>query len=67
MSEENFRENAEEHWRWLETWLHLIYVDCLIHGHKHGVEDTLLKIRELADLGLITVDDWETIKREFNK
>lgn len=29
---------AEEHWKFLERWLHIIYVDSFIHGYKHGVE-----------------------------
>ncbi len=27
---------AEEHWVWVETWLHLMYVDAFVHGYKHG-------------------------------
>jgi len=27
---------AEEHWKWLETLLHKIYVDAFVHGEKHG-------------------------------
>lgn len=30
------RELAEEHWKFLEKWLHTIYVDAFIHGYKHG-------------------------------
>ena len=30
---------AEEHWKWLETWIHLIYVDAFVHGYGHGYED----------------------------
>ena len=36
--EAEFKDNAEAHWKWLETWLHLVYVDAMLHGYKHGVE-----------------------------
>ena len=26
---------AEEHWLFLEKWLHMIFVDAFIHGAKH--------------------------------
>ncbi len=29
---------AEEHWAWLESLLHKIYVDAMVHGIKHGKE-----------------------------
>lgn len=29
---------AEEHWEFLEKWLHLVFVDGFIHGYKHGEE-----------------------------
>lgn len=32
-------ELAEQHWEWLESILHKIYVDAMIHGIKHGVRD----------------------------
>lgn len=32
------KEIAETHWKWIETWLHIIYVDAFIHGYKHGQE-----------------------------
>lgn len=34
------RKKAEEHWVWLETVLHKIFVDAFIHGYKHGKENT---------------------------
>ena len=40
LSQEKARELAEEHWKWVETWLHIVYVDAFVHGYKHGVEDT---------------------------
>jgi len=40
MSErEETRRLAEEHWKFLEKWLHIIFVDDFIHGYKHGVEN----------------------------
>lgn len=33
------RELAEARWAWLETLLHKVYVDAMIHGYKHGLED----------------------------
>jgi len=27
---------AEEHWEWLESLLHKIFVDAMVHGIKHG-------------------------------
>ena len=39
MTTEEAKELAEKHWEWLETLLHKIYVDALIHGIKHGQED----------------------------
>lgn len=38
MTEEESRKLAEEHWKWLESLLHKIYVDAMIHGIKHGQE-----------------------------
>jgi len=40
LSQEKARELAEQHWKWVETWLHIVYVDAFVHGYKHGVEDT---------------------------
>lgn len=37
------KELAEEHWEWIESWLHLIFVDAFAHGYKHGWEDKELK------------------------
>lgn len=33
------RELAEEHWMWVERWLHMVYVDAFVHGYKHGKSD----------------------------
>jgi hypothetical protein len=30
------KELAEQHWLWLESLLHKVYVDAMIHGIKHG-------------------------------
>lgn len=38
MKTEEAKELAEAHWKWLETLLHKIYVDAMIHGIKHGQE-----------------------------
>jgi hypothetical protein len=34
---------AEAHWKFLEKWLHMIYVDSFIHGYKHAIEDKELQ------------------------
>ena len=39
MNYEKAKKLAEEHWKWLESWLHIVYVDAFIHGYKHAVED----------------------------
>lgn len=36
--EEIAKELAEQHWKFLERWLHMIYVDSFVHGFKHGQE-----------------------------
>uniref|UniRef100_A0A6M3KXL8 Uncharacterized protein n=1 Tax=viral metagenome TaxID=1070528 RepID=A0A6M3KXL8_9ZZZZ len=38
MNEREREETAEEHWQWLESLLHKIYVDAMVHGMKHGEE-----------------------------
>jgi len=38
MNYEKAKKLAEEHWKWLESWLHIVYVDAFIHGYKHGCE-----------------------------
>ena len=30
---------AEEHWQFLEKWLHLVFVDGFIHGYKHAKKE----------------------------
>lgn len=35
---EKAREKAEQHWKFLERWLHMIYVDAYVRGFKHGAE-----------------------------
>jgi len=37
---------AEEHWRWLQEFMHPIYVDAMIHGYKHGFEDAYKQVAE---------------------
>jgi hypothetical protein len=36
------QELAEEHWKFLEKWLHQIFVDGFIHGYKHGKEEKVI-------------------------
>ena len=38
MTDEDAKKLAEEHWEWLESLLHKIYVDAMVHGIKHGQE-----------------------------
>lgn len=33
------KELAEEHWEFLESWLHKIFVDGFTHGYKHAKEN----------------------------
>jgi hypothetical protein len=40
---------AEEHWAWLESLLHKVYVDAMIHGYGHGFEDAEAKIEKERD------------------
>ena len=37
MTEEEAKELAEQHWKFLERWLHIVYVDAMVHGIKHGM------------------------------
>jgi hypothetical protein len=30
---------AEEHWKFLEEWLHKMFHDAFVHGFKHGQEN----------------------------
>ena len=46
MTDEEARKLAEAHWEWLESLLHKLYVDAMIHGFGHGVE--WQKIKALA-------------------
>jgi hypothetical protein len=41
---EEVKKLAEAHWEFLERWLHMIYVDAMIHGVKHGAELALEKM-----------------------
>jgi len=36
---ERAKQLAEEHWEWLEKWLHMIFVDAFVHGYKHGKKE----------------------------
>ena len=42
------KDKAEEHWEFLERWLHMVYVDTFIHGYKHGKENHLEGLVEKA-------------------
>ncbi len=46
MNEQEVRELAEKHWEFLEKWLHMIYVDAMIHGYGHGYEAAAKKERK---------------------
>jgi len=30
---------AELHWKWVSTWLEMVYIDAFAHGYKHGMKD----------------------------
>ncbi len=34
-----FEEESEAHWKWLESLLHKVYVESMVHGYKHGYQD----------------------------
>jgi flagellar biosynthesis/type III secretory pathway protein FliH len=34
-------ELAEQHYKFLEKWIHIIYVDSFVHGYKHGYKEGL--------------------------
>jgi len=36
MNEQEIKEMAEKHWKYVESICHKMYVDAFIHGHKHG-------------------------------
>lgn len=33
------KNKAEDHYRYVESICHKMYVDAFIHGYKHGIED----------------------------
>ena len=35
------KRKAIEHWKFLQRWLRMVYVDAFIHGYKHGRQDKL--------------------------
>lgn len=37
---EKIEEIAEEHWKYVESICHKMYVDAFIHGWKHGKKET---------------------------
>ena len=36
MSKKNVKELAEDHWKYVESICHKMYVDAFVHGFKHG-------------------------------
>ena len=38
MGDEEARKLAEDHWEWLETHFHILFVDAFMHGYKHARE-----------------------------
>ena len=46
MTEEQAKELAEQHWKFLERWLHMVYIDAMLHGIKHGVRASQPKKEE---------------------
>lgn len=36
MDEQEAKRLAEEHWKFLESWMHRIFVDGFVHGYKHS-------------------------------
>lgn len=30
---------AEDHWLFLQKWLHMVFIDGFKHGYKHGKEE----------------------------
>jgi hypothetical protein len=36
MTDKEAKKLAEAHWAWLESLLHKVYVDAMVHGIKHG-------------------------------
>ena len=49
--DKNARLKAEEHWKWLESLLHKVYVDAMIHGIGHGAQDPEFKYESTATSG----------------
>ena len=39
------KKKAEEHWKFLQRWLRMVYVDAFIHGYKHGRQDKVKRER----------------------
>ena len=39
MTEKKAKDLAEEHWKFVEKWLHQLFVDGFVHGYKHGKEE----------------------------
>ena len=44
LSEEDYKlakRLAEAHWKFLEKWLHMVFVDAFIHGFDHAKKQNL--------------------------
>jgi hypothetical protein len=41
MNDEEIRKLAEEHWVFLEKWLHMLFVDGFVHGWKHAKQKVM--------------------------
>ena len=61
MTNDEAKELAEAHWAWVEKWLHLVFVDGMVHGIKHSqaaAENTInlatMEIRQEAQATIAT-------------
>jgi len=41
LNDDKVKNLAEEHWRYVESICHKMYVDAFVHGYKHGKEDVI--------------------------
>ena len=39
MNKDQAKKLAEEHWKWLEPVIHMIYIGAFVHGIKHEKEE----------------------------
>ena len=45
MNEKEMKELAEQHYTYVESVCHKMYVDAFVHGIKHGQEDKVTNIK----------------------